>query len=86
MGKTLFEKVWDAHVVTQDPGAPAVLYIDAHLIHEVTSPQAFGMLRERGLKAHRPERTFATMDHAIPTQPGHCAVAERRGDAGAHAA
>ena len=42
MGKTLFEKVWDAHVVSQDPGAPAVLYIDAHLIHEVTSPQAFG--------------------------------------------
>ena len=68
MGKTLFEKVWDAHVVAQDDGAPAVLYIDAHLIHEVTSPQAFGMLRERGLKVRRPERTFATMDHAIPTR------------------
>jgi 3-isopropylmalate/(R)-2-methylmalate dehydratase large subunit len=68
VSKTLFEKVWDAHVVAQDPGAPAVLYIDAHLIHEVTSPQAFGMLRERGLKVRRPDRTFATMDHAIPTR------------------
>ena len=68
--KTLFEKVWDAHVVTQDEGAPAVLYVDTHLIHEVTSPQAFGMLRERGLKVRRPDRTFATMDHAIPTRQG----------------
>ncbi len=68
MGKTLFEKVWDAHVVAQDEGAPAVLYIDAHLIHEVTSPQAFAMLRERGLKVRRPDKTFATMDHAIPTR------------------
>ncbi len=68
MGKTLFEKVWDAHVVAQDPGAPAVLYIDAHLVHEVTSPQAFAMLRERGLKVRRPDKTFATMDHAIPTR------------------
>jgi 3-isopropylmalate/(R)-2-methylmalate dehydratase large subunit len=68
MGKTLFEKVWDAHVVAQDPGAPAVLYIDTHLIHEVTSPQAFSMLRERGLKVRRPNQTFATMDHSIPTR------------------
>ncbi len=67
--KTLFEKVWDAHVVKQDDGAPAILYIDAHLIHEVTSPQAFNMLRERGLTVRRPDRTFATMDHAIPTRP-----------------
>ncbi len=49
-------------------GRPAVLYIDAHLIHEVTSPQAFAMLRERNVKVRRPERTFATMDHAIPTR------------------
>jgi 3-isopropylmalate/(R)-2-methylmalate dehydratase large subunit len=70
MGKTLFEKVWDKHVVAQDPGAPAVLYIDAHLVHEVTSPQAFAMLRERGLPVRRPDRTFATMDHAIPTRSG----------------
>ncbi len=66
--KTLFEKVWDAHVVAQDEGAPAVLYVDAHLVHEVTSPQAFAMLRERGLSVRRPDRTFATMDHAIPTR------------------
>ena len=69
MGQTLFEKVWNRHVVVQEPGAPAVLYVDAHLIHEVTSPQAFTMLRERGLKVRRPDRTFATMDHAIPTRP-----------------
>ena len=68
MGTTLFEKVWDAHVVSQDPDAPAVLYVDAHLVHEVTSPQAFAELRSRGLEAHRPDRTFATMDHAIPTR------------------
>jgi 3-isopropylmalate/(R)-2-methylmalate dehydratase large subunit len=68
VGKTLFEKVWNAHVVSQDPGAPAVLYIDAHLVHEVTSPQAFAELRTRGLKLRRPDKTFATMDHAIPTR------------------
>ena len=68
MGKTLFEKVWDAHVVAQDAGAPAVLYIDTHLIHEVTSPQAFSMLRERGLQVRQPHKTFATMDHSIPTR------------------
>lgn len=66
--RTLFEKVWDAHVVAQDEGAPAVLYVDAHLVHEVTSPQAFAMLRERGLRVRRPDRTFATMDHAVPTR------------------
>ncbi|MFZ2362144.1 MAG: 3-isopropylmalate dehydratase large subunit [Anaerolineae bacterium] len=66
--QTLFEKVWDMHVVAQDEGAPAVLYVDAHLVHEVTSPQAFAMLRERGLAVRRPDRTFATMDHAIPTR------------------
>ena len=66
--QTLFAKVWDSHVVKQDPGAPAVLYIDAHLVHEVTSPQAFATLRERGLKVRRPDKTFATMDHAIPTR------------------
>ena len=68
MSKTLFEKVWNAHVVSQDPAAPAVLYIDAHLVHEVTSPQAFAELRARGLPVRRPEKTFATMDHAIPTR------------------
>jgi len=69
-GKTLYEKIWDAHVVAQDEGAPAVLYIDAHLVHEVTSPQAFAELRARGLPVRRPDKTFATMDHAIPTRIG----------------
>jgi 3-isopropylmalate/(R)-2-methylmalate dehydratase large subunit len=67
MQRTLFEKIWDAHVVTQESGAPALLYVDLHLIHEVTSPQAFTALRERGLKVRRPDRTMATMDHSIPT-------------------
>ncbi len=71
MGKplTLFQKVWNDHLVTQQPGAPAILYIDLHLVHEVTSPQAFSGLRERGLKVRRPDRTKATVDHAIPTLP-----------------
>ena len=65
--KTLFEKIWDQHVVAQEPEAPAILYIDLHLVHEVTSPQAFSELRERGLRVRRPDRTFATMDHSTPT-------------------
>ncbi len=65
--QTLFEKVWNAHVVAQEPDSPAVLYIDLHLVHEVTSPQAFTGLRGRGLKVRRPDKTLATMDHSIPT-------------------
>ncbi len=65
--QTLFKKLWDAHVVTQEPEAPAILYIDLHLMHEVTSPQAFTELRERGLRVRRPDRTLATMDHSTPT-------------------
>jgi 3-isopropylmalate/(R)-2-methylmalate dehydratase large subunit len=65
--KTLFDKIWDQHVVVQEPEAPAILYIDLHLVHEVTSPQAFSELRERSLKVRRPDRTFATMDHSTPT-------------------
>jgi 3-isopropylmalate/(R)-2-methylmalate dehydratase large subunit len=68
MPQTLFEKIWNSHVVAQDPHAPAVLYIDLHLIHEVTSPQAFTGLRQRGLKVRRPDKTFATMDHSTPTK------------------
>jgi 3-isopropylmalate/(R)-2-methylmalate dehydratase large subunit len=67
MPKTLFEKTWDNHVVVHEPGSPAVIYIDLHLVHEVTSPQAFQGLRERGLKVRRPDRTLATMDHSVPT-------------------
>src|SRR3569832_1456722 len=68
--RTLFEKVWASHLVRpQTADLPAVLYIDLHLVHEVTSPQAFTELRERGLKVRRPDRTMATMDHSTPTSP-----------------
>jgi 3-isopropylmalate/(R)-2-methylmalate dehydratase large subunit len=67
--QTLFEKIWASHVVHEDPGSPAVLYIDLHLVHEVTSPQAFQGLRERGLKVRRAGQTVATMDHSTPTTP-----------------
>jgi len=68
--RTLFEKIWDAHVVAPESAdTPAVLYIDLHLVHEVTSPQAFSELRSRGLKLRRPDRTLATLDHSTPTLP-----------------
>lgn len=67
MGKTLFDKIWDAHTVTDITGGPTQLYIDRHYCHEVTSPQAFDGLRSRGLKVRRPDRTFSTPDHNIPT-------------------
>src|SRR5436189_2805878 len=65
--RTIVEKIWDAHVVQEQAGAPTLLYIDLHLVHEVTSPQAFEGLRQRGLKVRRPDLTFATTDHSIPT-------------------
>jgi 3-isopropylmalate/(R)-2-methylmalate dehydratase large subunit len=67
--RTIIEKVWDAHVVSQQPGAPTLLFIDLHLVHEVTSPQAFAGLRARGLRVRRPDLTFATVDHSTPTTP-----------------
>ena len=67
MQRTLFEKIWDVHVVDQEPGKPAILYIDCHLVHEVTSPQAFEGLRLAGRKVRRPDLTFATADHNVPT-------------------
>jgi 3-isopropylmalate/(R)-2-methylmalate dehydratase large subunit len=70
MPRTLFEKIWQAHVVAERDGEPAVLYVDLHLVHEVTSPQAFRGLRQRGLRVRRPERTVATMDHSVPTAAG----------------
>src|SRR6267378_2833634 len=68
-GGTLFEKIWDAHVVHEAPGESALLYIDLHLVHEVTSPQAFEGLRLTGRRVRRPELTIATMDHNTPTWP-----------------
>ena len=67
--RTLFDKIWDAHeALPAGPDHPAVIYVDTHLIHEVTSPQAFALLRERGLPVRRPDRTWATVDHSIPTR------------------
>ncbi|MBL8103463.1 MAG: 3-isopropylmalate dehydratase large subunit [Anaerolineales bacterium] len=76
MSKTLFQKIWDSHVVAEQPESPAVLYIDLHLVHEVTSPQAFTGLRQRGLKVRRPDKTLATMDHSIPTTPVNVPIAD----------
>ncbi len=70
MGTTLLDKIWDAHLVRPETDAtPAILYIDLHLVHEVTSPQAFSELRARGLKVRHPQRTLATFDHSTPTLP-----------------
>src|SRR6478672_9382888 len=69
-GRSLFDKVWDRHVVRDEPGEPTLLYIDLHLVHEVTSPQAFEGLRLAGRTVRRPDLTVATMDHNVPTLPG----------------
>lgn len=74
MGKTLFDKVWDAHRVKSIPSGPDQLYIDRHYCHEVTSPQAFDGLRKRGLKVFRPERTICSPDHNIPTKNQHLPI------------
>jgi 3-isopropylmalate/(R)-2-methylmalate dehydratase large subunit len=70
MGQTLFEKIWERHVVAEPPGEPALLYVDLHLIHEVTSAQAFEGLRLAGRRVRRPDRSLATMDHNVPTIDG----------------
>src|SRR3972149_322408 len=70
MGRTLFQKIWEAHVVREPPGEPALLWVDLHLVHEVTSPQAFEGLRLAGRRVRRPAPTLATMDHNVPTLPG----------------
>ncbi|HJP60357.1 MAG TPA: aconitase family protein, partial [Gemmatimonadaceae bacterium] len=68
--RTLFEKIWDDHLVRPETSStPAVLYVDLHLVHEVTSPQAFAELRSRGARVRRPDLTLATMDHSTPTTP-----------------
>jgi len=75
--RTLFEKLWDAHVVCTPDDQPALLYIDLHLVHEVTSPQAFDGLREAGRKVRQTKRTVATIDHNVPTTPGHLPVLDQ---------
>ena len=70
MARSLFEKIWDAHVVREAEGEPTLLYVDLHLVHEVTSAQAFDGLRLAGRRVRRPDLTVATMDHNVPTLPG----------------
>ena len=77
MGKTLFEKIWDKHVVRYIENETAVLYIDRHYIHEVTSPQAFNAIEKNGLKIFRPEKTTATADHNVPTVNQHLPISEK---------
>ncbi|MGH6828912.1 MAG: aconitase family protein, partial [Rhizomicrobium sp.] len=67
MATTLYDKIWDAHLVDERPGEAPILYIDRHLIHEVTSPQAFEGLRAAGRKVRRPDLTLAVADHNVPT-------------------
>ena len=81
MARTIVEKIWDNHVVAQQAGAPALLFIDLHLCHEVTSPQAFQELRDRGLKVRRPDLTIATMDHSTPTTSRDLPVLDKNGAA-----
>lgn len=76
MGKTLFDKIWDNHVVKSIPQGPSVLYIDKHFIHEVTSPQAFKGIENRGLKVLRPKQVVATVDHNVPTIDQHLPIKE----------
>src|ERR1700693_2579348 len=83
--RTLFEKIWDGHLVRPETtSTPAVLYADLHLVHEVTSPQAFAELRDRGVRVRRPDLTLATMDHSTPTTPrsnGHLQVIDTQASA-----
>src|SRR6476619_8333813 len=74
--RTLFEKIWDEHVVYDEPGRQTILYIDLHLVHEVTSPQAFESLRLAGRKVRRPERTLSTVDHNVPTTDRSIPIAD----------
>ncbi len=74
--KTMFDKIWKEHLVVSQPDAPSILYIDLHLLHEVTSPQAFQGLREKGLKVRRPAQSVATMDHSIPTTDPSLPIAD----------
>ncbi|NDD16325.1 MAG: 3-isopropylmalate dehydratase large subunit, partial [Chitinophagia bacterium] len=77
MGKTIFDKIWDKHVVKIIEGGPSVLYIDKHLIHEVTSPQAFSGIEKRGAKLFRPKQIVATADHNVPTINQHLPISDQ---------
>ena len=75
-GRTLFEKVWENHLVRHVPGEPDLLYVDLHLVHEVTSPQAFDSLRMQGGTVRRPDLTLATIDHGVPTANRHLGITD----------
>jgi 3-isopropylmalate/(R)-2-methylmalate dehydratase large subunit len=77
MGKTHFDKVWDSHVVESIPNGPDILYIDKHLIHEVTSPQAFAELESRNIPLFRPQQILATADHNVPTVNQHLPIKDQ---------
>jgi 3-isopropylmalate/(R)-2-methylmalate dehydratase large subunit len=79
--RTIVEKIWDNHIVAEHEGAPSLIYIDLHLCHEVTTPQAFQTLRDRGLKVRRPDLTIATMDHSTPTTPRGLPIVDKIGAA-----
>jgi 3-isopropylmalate/(R)-2-methylmalate dehydratase large subunit len=79
--RTIVEKIWNNHIVAEQPGAPSLIYIDLHLCHEVTTPQAFQTLRDRGLKVRRPDLTIATMDHSTPTTPHNLPILDPVGKA-----
>ena len=74
MSKTLFDKIWEKHIVKEIDDGPSVLYIDKHFIHEVTSPQAFNGLNKRGIRVFRPQQTVATADHNVPTIDQHLPI------------
>ena len=74
--RTLYEKIWEAHLVAEEPGQPAIIYIDRHLVHEATSPQAFSGLKVAGRKVRRPDLTFSVMDHSVPTKNRHLPIAD----------
>ena len=76
MTKTMYQKIWDNHVVADGPGGASIIYVDRQLIHEVTSPQAFEGLRIEKRKVRCPQKTFATMDHNVPTRAKDISLAE----------
>ena len=77
---TIYEKIWDAHVVRESPGEPPLIYVDRHLIHEATSPQAFAALEAAGRRVRRPDLTFAVMDHSVPTKNRHLPILDAEAD------
>ncbi|MGA3324202.1 MAG: 3-isopropylmalate dehydratase large subunit [Terriglobia bacterium] len=79
--RTLYEKIWEAHLVAEEPGQPALIYIDRHLVHEATSPQAFSGLKVAGRKVRRPDLTFSVVDHSIPTKNRHLPMVDEIGAA-----